>query len=245
MKLSFVVPAYNEERLLGATLDSIRDAATQSALPFEIIVADDASTDRTVHIAHTKGAQVVSVAHRQIAATRNSGARAATGDILIFVDADTLIDARVVMATVAALRSGAIGGGASLRFDGVLPLYARILVPLFARAYRAARLAAGCYVFCTRDAFHAVGGFDESYFGAEEVVLSRALKRRGKFVVLRETVLTSGRKMRTFSGREVWRSLLHFARRGPSAVKQREGMEMWYGERRDDPPDRAHNGTSS
>jgi glycosyltransferase involved in cell wall biosynthesis len=239
VKLSFVVPAYNEERLLSATLDAIRAAATDVAVPYEIIVADDASTDRTAEIAASHGAQVVSVAHRQIAATRNSGAKIATGDVLIFVDADTLIDAAVVRGTLDAIAQGAIGGGASIRFEGAMPRYAKLLVPLFARAYRAAGLAAGCYVFCRRDAFDAIGGFDEQYFGAEEVVLSRALKRRGKFVVLGNPVLTSGRKMRTYSGKELLQSLAHFARRGPNDVKQREGMEMWYGERRHDPQDRA------
>jgi hypothetical protein len=113
------------------------------------------------------------------------------------------------------------------------------LLPLVMFWFRRVRWAAGCFLFCTREAFTAVGGFDEAFFGAEELVLSRALKRRGRFVVLRQAVLTSGRKLRTYSGLEVLRMMGRMALRGPSAVRQREGMELWYGPRREDPQQKA------
>jgi len=233
--ISFIVPAYNEERLLGATLDALRAAALATGEPYELIVADDASTDRTAAIAAQHGAIAVSVAHRQIAATRNSGARKANGDWLIFVDADTLVSEAVVRSAVEALRSGAVGGGAAVEFDGTVPLYARLLLPVLVRSFRWAGLAAGCFLFCTRHAFAAVGGFDEAFYGAEELVMSRALKRHGRFVVLRQAVITSGRKLRTHSVREMLAILARLALRGPGAVKQRQGMDLWYAERREDP----------
>jgi glycosyltransferase involved in cell wall biosynthesis len=233
--ISFIVPAYNEERLLGATLDALRAAALATGEPYELIVADDASTDRTAAIAAQHGAIAVSVAHRQIAATRNSGARKANGDWLIFVDADTLVSEAVVRSAVEALRSGAVGGGAAVEFDGTVPLYARLLLPVLVRSFRWAGLAAGCFLFCTRHAFAAVGGFDEAFYGAEELVMSRALKRQGRFVVLRQAVITSGRKLRTHSVREMLAILARLALRGPGAVKQRQGMDLWYAERREDP----------
>ena len=233
--ISFIVPAYNEERLLGATLDAVRAAALAIGEPYELIVADDASTDRTAAIAAQHGAILVSVAHRQIAATRNSGAREANGDWLIFVDADTLVSEAVVRSAVEALRSGAVGGGAAVEFDGTVPLYARLLLPVLVRSFRWAGLAAGCFLFCTRHAFAAVGGFDEAFYGAEELVMSRALKRQGRFVVLRQAVITSGRKLRTHSVREMLAILARLALRGPGAVKQRQGMDLWYAERREDP----------
>jgi glycosyltransferase involved in cell wall biosynthesis len=233
--ISFIVPAYNEERLLGATLDAVRAAALAIGEPYELIVADDASTDRTAAIAAQHGAILVSVAHRQIAATRNSGARKANGDWLIFVDADTLVSEAVVRSAVEALRSGAVGGGAAVEFDGTVPLYARLLLPVLVRSFRWAGLAAGCFLFCTRNAFAAVGGFDEAFYGAEELVMSRALKRHGRFVVLRQAVITSGRKLRTHSVREMLAILARLALRGPGAVKQRQGMDLWYAERREDP----------
>jgi len=233
--ISFIVPAYDEEILLGATLDALHAAGSSLKEPYELVVADDASTDRTASIAERHEARVVRVAHRQIAATRNSGARAAMGELFIFVDADTIVTEAVVRAAVDAMRGGAVGGGASVEFDGGVPWYAKLLMPVFAWFYRAAGLAAGCFLFCSRDAFVTVGGFDEAFFGAEEIVMSRALRNHGRFVVLTEAVTTSGRKLRTHSGVEVFKILVRLALRGPQAVKQREGMELWYAARRQDP----------
>lgn len=237
--ISFIVPAYNEERCLAATLDALHAAGHALDEPYEIVVADDASTDQTAAIAQEQGAVLVSVANRQIAATRNSGARAAGGDWLIFVDADTLVNEAVVRAAVVAMRSGAVGGGAGMRFDDPAPRYARLMLRVVVRLFRATGYAAGCFLFCTRSAFAAVGGFDENYYGAEELVMSRALKRQGRFVILKQTVTTSARKLRTYSWREVLVLTARMAGRGTQAVKQREGMEFWYAERRRDPRDEA------
>lgn len=233
--ISFIVPAYNEERLLGATLDALHVAGRALGEPYELVVVDDGSTDQTATIAQGRGAMLVSVAHRQIAATRNSGARKASGELFIFVDADTIVNEAVVRSAVAALRGGACGGGAAVEFDGAVPLYARLLVPVLVRLFRATGMAAGCFLFCTRKAFAAVGGFDEAFYGAEELMMSRALKRHGQFVVLRQAVLTSGRKLRTHSVGEMLKIIGRLALHGPSAIKQRQGMELWYAERREDP----------
>jgi len=203
--------------------------------PYELVVADDGSTDRTAAVAEGHGARVVRVAHRQIAATRNSGARAATGELFIFVDADTIVSASVVRAAVDTLRRGAVGGGSAVEFDRGVPWYASVLMPIFAWCYRAVGLAAGCFLFCSRDAFVAVGGFDETFFGAEEIVMSRALRDLGPFVVLKQPVTTSGRKLRTHSVVEVLKLLARLALRGSRVVRQREGMELWYAKRRHDP----------
>jgi hypothetical protein len=147
----------------------------------------------------------------------------------------TIVNEAAVRAAVVALRDGAVGGGAAVAFDGSVPLYARLLLPVFVRIFRAAGLATGCFLFCTRSAFEAVGGFDEAFFGAEELVMSAALKRHGKFVVLRQAVTTSGRKLRTHSVGEMLMLLGRLALRGSKAVKQRQGMDLWYAERREDP----------
>ena len=233
--ISFIVPAYNEEQLLGQTLESIHSAARETGEPYEVIVVDDGSTDQTSAVALRHAALLVQVEHRKISATRNSGAKLAKGDFFVFVDADTLVDKQVVQAALDTLRSGAVGGGAALKFDGAVPWYARLLLPIVVLFFRLTGIATGCFLFCTRSAFEAVGGFDEAYFGAEEIVLSRALRRHGRFTVLRQSVITSGRKLRTFSNREVGRMLLRIARQGRSGVQQRQGMELWYGERRNDP----------
>jgi len=233
--VSFIIPAYNEARLLGRTVSAIEKAARALRLAFEVIVVDDASSDRTSEVARAHGARVVPVSCRQIAATRNAGARAAAGEWLVFVDADTIIAEVVLREAIAALTAGAAGGGCVVRFDGRVPRYGRVLIALLLPLYRALGLAAGCFLFCTRQAFEAVGGFDERLFAAEEAVLSRALRRLGRFVILRATVVTSARKLRAHSAGEVLATLLRLACRGPRAVRQRDGLELWYGERRIDP----------
>jgi cellulose synthase/poly-beta-1,6-N-acetylglucosamine synthase-like glycosyltransferase len=233
--ISFVVPAHNEELLLGRTLAAIHAAARRSGHPYEIVVADDASSDRTAAVAAEHGACVVPIVRRQIAAARNAGARAATGDVLIFVDADTIVSPEVVAATLAALAQGAVAGGASLRLDGRIPWYGRVMSAVVLMTMRIGRLAAGCYVFCTRAAFDATGGFDERLFATEEITLSRALHRQGRMVILREAVETSGRKLRTHSGWEILRLVVTMATSGRGAVRSRRHLDLWYGGRRIDP----------
>jgi glycosyltransferase involved in cell wall biosynthesis len=108
--ISFIVPAHDEERLLGETLQALAAATRPIDVAHEIIVVDDASADRTAAIAAAHGACVVRVAHRHIAAARNAGVRVARGDVLVFVDADTCVATPVVMAALSAIREGAVGG---------------------------------------------------------------------------------------------------------------------------------------
>jgi glycosyl transferase family 2 len=234
---SFIVPAHNEERLLGGTLTALTLAAQAVGEWFEIVVADDASADRTAAIAREHGATVVAVDCRQISGARNAGAKRARGEMLFFVDADTTVTEPVVRAAIAAMRGGAVGGGCAFRFDGRLPAYGRMLEAVAVPFYRAAGLASGCFLFCTRDAFRAAGGWDETLFAAEELAMTRALRRQGRFVILRESVVTSGRKLRAHSGRAVLGTLVRLAVRGRGSVRRREGLDVWYGERRPDPGD--------
>lgn len=217
--LSFIVPAYNEELLIGRTLRAIVEAGSALAEPFEVVVADDASTDRTAAIAREHGARVVAVANRQIAATRNAGAKVAVGDMLVFVDADSVVTPELVRAAVAAMRAGAAGGGCPVRFDGRIPVYGRLLMTVLMPVYRLVGLASGSFLFCARRAFEAAGRFDESLFAAEEAAMSRALHRQGRFVVLRESVTTSGRKLRAYTAREALGVLARLALSGGRGVR--------------------------
>src|SRR5450759_1873023 len=100
--ISIIVPAYNEEALLAGTLRALRVSADAVGAPYEIIVVDDGSTDRTAEIARGHGARVVGVNVRQIGAARNAGAKVAVGDLLVFVDADTLVTSEVLQGAIAA-----------------------------------------------------------------------------------------------------------------------------------------------
>jgi glycosyltransferase involved in cell wall biosynthesis len=233
--ISFVIPAYNEEALIGQTLDAVTQAAQNLGEPYEIVVADDASSDQTAAIAEAHGARVISVTHRQIAAARNSGARETRGEKVIFIDADTMVNEAVVRAALEAMIQGAAGGGSAVKFEGRVPRYAEFLQPLLVRLFRATGFACGCFLFCTREAFEAVGGFDEALFASEEISMSLALKRQGRFVVLRESVTTSGRKLRMYSGKQVLMIFSRIMVAGPKALKNRERLELWYNGRREDP----------
>jgi len=227
--ISFVIPAHDEEACLPITLDALIAAVEQVGQLYEVIVVNDGSTDRTRMIASERGVRVVDVQHRQIAATRNAGAREARGEILFFVDADTQTNARAIRAGLNAIEQGAVGGGCLFRYDGWVPWWGRILLPLGNTAGRLLKFVGGAFLFCRRSDFEAIGGFCERYFAAEEVAFVKALKRRGRFVVLREAVLTSNRKVRTMS---LWRALSVLFRvvvRGPESCLSRDGMGLWYG----------------
>ena len=230
--ITFIIPAHNEEFLIGRTISALHTAAGAKNEPYEIIVVDDATTDTTSTVAARSGARVVSVNYRQIAAARNEGA-GQEGDLLVFVDADTHVSGTVVDAAVHAMRAGAVGGGARARFDGSVPIYGRILAWLWLWIQRFGHIASGCFLFCTRHAFEEAGGFDQTLYAAEDVVLSRRLRRLGRFVILREVVVTSGRNLRSHSAFETLPILAGFALRGPGFFRTRHGP--WYGQRRDDP----------
>jgi glycosyltransferase involved in cell wall biosynthesis len=231
--ISFILPAHDEEGSIVLALESVHAAARALGEPYEVIVVDDASSDNTGERARAAGATVLRVEHRQISRTRNAGARAARGDALLFVDADTFVNAAVVGAAARALARG-VSGGARVRFDGRLPWYTGMIHAALDAAMRGGQLAAGCFLFCPKGAFERAGGFDETIYAGEELALSHALKRQGAFVVLDECVVTSGRKLRTHSTGETVRQVGRLVAGGIPSLKNRENLEMWYGARRED-----------
>lgn len=176
---------------------------------------------------------------RQIAAARNAGAQVANGEFLIFVDADTLVSSNVIQAALQALSSGTIGGGATVRFDGPIPIYAKLLLPAVLWGSRLIGMASGCFIFCTKTAFQAAGGFDTNLYAAEEAVLSRALRKQGTFQILKTPVTTSGRKLRTYSARQILGTLTKLAFLGRRGLRDRSRLGIWYEPRRPDSMEKA------
>lgn len=188
-RFSIVIPGYNEERFLPRLLDSI-DAAREvyggDPRSIEVILADNASTDSTASLAASRGCRVVSVEKRVIAAARNGGARAARGEIVCFVDADARIHPKTFRAIDEVLATGRVVGGATgVRLErwspGIAAAY-MMIVPLV----WITGIDTGL-VFCRREDFEAVGGYDENLRIAEDVVFPWALKclgrRRGQRLV--------------------------------------------------------------
>src|SRR5215471_758411 len=109
MRLSIIIPAYNEEQYLPRLLKSIEVARSNYSGgrdEIEVIVADNDSSDGTAQVAQAYGARVVHVAKRRIAAARNGGARAARGEILCFIDADSAIHPQTFDEVDRAMKSG-------------------------------------------------------------------------------------------------------------------------------------------
>jgi glycosyltransferase involved in cell wall biosynthesis len=228
MKLSFVIPAWNEEELLSATIKSIQQSAKE--FEYEIIVADDASDDRTAEIAAELGSIVVRCDNRQIGLTRNDGAAVATGDLLIFVDADTIVSEVVVQETLKAIKEGAVAGGSFPTFEGNIPIFAKVMTPILRIMFRLLRVAAGAYMFCTPDSFEKAGRFDSKFFAAEEVHLSNKLHKFGKYKTINSRVITSSRKFRTHSSLEIMTTLFLVSIPKIRDIKKRKNL--WYGSRK-------------
>jgi len=235
--ISFIVPAHNEQARLPGTLRAIHESAGGAGEPYEIIVVDDASTDATAEIARQHGARVVGVNHRQIAATRNSGGRAAIGDRLFFVDADTTANPRAVAAALQVMDNGAAGGGAPtwMAWNEAVPLYARVIIVLLVASAKLISFTGGAFMFCTREAFLATGGFDERMYWGEEGGFTLALKRQGRFVVLWKSVLTSGRRFRKTSALQLAIGGVRMIFSPVKMVTQRASVEkIWYDSNRAD-----------
>jgi glycosyltransferase involved in cell wall biosynthesis len=197
---ALIVPAWNEEAVIAQTVGQLRTVAEELGRPYELVVVDDASSDRTAELAGAAGARVVRVEKRQIAAVRNAGAAVTTAPWLVFVDADTWLPETVLRNALLELDAGAVGGGSRVSFDGRGHPLAEGFFEVFKVLWYSQELAAGCFLFARRDTFEAAGGFDERWFAGEEYWLSRALKAQGRFAFLREEVVSSARKQRAGHG---------------------------------------------
>ena len=212
MRVSIVVPAFNEESGLGAVLGSIRSAMRvfdRRGWSSELVVCDNNSTDATAAIAREAGATVVFERVNQIGRARNTGAAHASGEWLIFVDADSHPSAALFDDVAEEIEGGrCLAGGSTIVYDNPhLPV--RAIVRAWNMTSRLNRWAAGSFIFCEAAAFHEVGGFNLEFFAGEEIDLSRRLKRaarrRGQKITIlhKHPLLTSDRKMRLYTAREI------------------------------------------
>ncbi len=203
-----------------------------------MIVCDNNSTDRTAEIAKAAGAIVVFEPINQIARARNSGAAAATGDWLIFVDADSHPSAELFADVVDAIESGqCLAGGSTVRLDERY-FVAGIITHLWNLTSRWKRFLAGAFIFCEVKTFRKLGGFSHELFCAEELELAQRLKRlaseTGKHVVIlhRHPLVTSARKMRLYSPWDHLSFLFRAIFDTRRAMGSRESAHMWYDGRR-------------
>lgn len=241
MKLSFIVPAFNEEKLIDYCLDAINQSiATNRKFNFssEIIVVDNNSTDRTAEIAKSAGATVVFEPVNQISRARNAGAAASTGDWLVFVDADSELNPSLLTDVLVLIRSNDHVGCGSVFTMNDVPIWGRPFLSVWKQISISLNLAAGSFLACNAPAFRLVGGFSEEMYVAEEVELSQRLKKLAKRNKLKFTVLkdhpleTSNRKFVLYSAGEMLRHIVKLSLNPKKAMRDKDSLDVWYDGRR-------------
>lgn len=241
-RFSLVIPARNEETYLPRLFDTIDVARSRYRMgpgAVEVIVADNVSTDRTAVIARDRGAVVVPVEKRLIAAVRNGGAQAAKGELLAFLDADSQMHPESFNAIDRCLNNEKVVGGATGVQMERMSLGIAVTYALFMPFVWMTRMDTGV-VFCRREDFIAVGGYDESLSFAEDVRFLMDLRRLGRsrgqrLHRIRSTkAIASTRKFDQFGDWHYLTGLLRglywliFAPRAGRAFAQ----QYWYGDMR-------------
>jgi len=237
-RISLVIPARNESALLPRLLKTVEVArARYGGGPdaVEVIVADNVSTDDTAAIARAHGCRVIQVETRSIAAVRNGGAAIARGWIVGFVDADSLIHPESFNAIDRAMQSAQVIAGATgvslERWSlGIWATYVLLVSFVWLTGMDTG------IVFCRREDFEAIGGYDERRFVAEDVVFLWTLRRLGRTrgqKLVRVTAVKAVASMRKFDEFGDW---YYFTRLLPgilrsirsSRVEEELGRRYWY-----------------
>lgn len=241
MHLSIIIPAFNEQQLILECLRSIQESVSanpKADFTHEVIVVDNNSTDKTAELAKQAGATVVFEPINQIGRARNAGAAVATGDWLLFVDADSLLNPGMINDILQLIESGRyVGCGSILHMPG-LPWWGNAAMRLWTALSVTFHWAAGALVVCRADAFREVGGFNQELFAADEIDLSQLLKKWGrqrglKFTILtRHPLETSSRKIQLYTGREIAEQLLRVIFSPRKTLLNKKKLPIWYDGRR-------------
>ncbi|WP_419883475.1 glycosyltransferase [Peribacillus sp. B-H-3] len=203
-KFSIIIPAHNEEKYIAGCLESIKAASKRYKDQVEIIVVLNRCTDRTEEIAKSYNAITIKNKDKNLSKIRNAGAKVATGDILITIDADTKMSKGFLSRVNLLLSSGLfIGGGTSGLFDrmslGILTSVAAISIPMLIKY---GLIAVGIF-WCYRKDFVAINGFNEELLMAEDAdfahrLMMWGLVNRKLFGIIPFGMLTSSRKFDKF-----------------------------------------------
>src|SRR3989441_9284994 len=215
MLLSIVVPAFNEEGYLGETLASLDRAKVflqhERSIQTEIIVVDNDSDDATADVALALGATVAREALHNVAKVRNTGAKLSNGDVIVFVDADTLVPDKLLSRIVDAMSDDTCFGGAVDPDYRPMKLTVQAYLQFWRIIGKLTGMAQGATQFCRRDLFFALNGYDETPFMGEDVDfhwrLKRIAKRQNGSVVFIDDlrVVPSTRR---FDQWRLWRTLI-------------------------------------
>jgi glycosyltransferase involved in cell wall biosynthesis len=212
MKISIIIPAYNEEDYLPATLEKICIGLANTDCKAETIVVDNESTDKTRSIAESFGAKVLTETEHNIAKVRNTGAKNAVGDVLIFIDADTLVPEILFQKIIGAMQDEKCFGGAVAVDYGE---FKRRWMKFYLKGWQfwgtLFNMKQGAAQFCRKSVFEEIGGYDETIFMGEDVMfywrLSKFAKQKsGQLLFIENPKVTTS--PRRFDRMSVWKTLL-------------------------------------
>jgi glycosyltransferase involved in cell wall biosynthesis len=213
MLLSIVIPAFNEEGYLGETLASLNRASTalQGSLTTEIIVVDNNSNDSTADIARALGATLARETQHNIAKIRNAGATLSNGDVLVFVDADTIVPDKLLTHIVEAMSDDTCFGGAIDTDYRPMKLTVQAYLQIWRIIGKLSGMAQGATQFCRKDVFFTLKGYDETLLMGEDVDfywhLKRFAKRQNGSIVFIDDVRVVP-STRRFDQWRFWRTLV-------------------------------------
>lgn len=197
--ISIIVPAHNEEDYLGATLDAL---SRQNYPSYEIVVVANGCTDRTAEVAQEKCHRLVNLKQKGLGVSRNLGARMATGELLVFLDADTILEPDGLR-TIAEQFSQRNAGGTVKGVPDSDRFAYRLIYGLKNFMHRfVVRNGSSGVIICWKKQFMEVGGFDEHLELRENSELIRRLKRFGNYRYIADTTATTS--MRRYDRRGVW-----------------------------------------
>ena len=212
MKLSVIIPAYNEEKCLPKTLQYIADALSILTCPSEIIVVDNDSKDNTRQIAESFGAKVFAEGEHNISRVRNTGAQNSTGNVLIFVDADTLVPNTLFQRIAGVMKDErCFAGAVSVEYANLQSRWMKVYLLGWKFWGMVFNMKQGAAQFCRKSVFESLQGYDESIFMGEDVEfywrLSRFARQNDGYLYFVENpnVTTSARR---FDKMSVWKTLL-------------------------------------
>jgi glycosyltransferase involved in cell wall biosynthesis len=230
-RFSIIVPAHNEEVLLPRGLAAVQHAIDRLGANAEIIVVANRCTDRTESIAEAAGARVVRDGHRNLSATRNAGVAASTGEILVTVDADTIMHPDTLHEVDRLVRAGGFVGG-GCRFVLERNSLGLAVTTFAVTSATVLSRTGGVIYWCAREDFDAIGGFDESRRVGEDLDFARRLRLHGRatkrrFRNLRDVPATVC--VRKFDEFGDWHYLTRFA---TALAHPRQLLELFRG---DDP----------
>ncbi len=195
--LSIIVPSFNEENYIAKCLKYLHDNIS-GLYEFEVLIVDAMSIDSTISAIEELGFNSVrliidaKLRFKKYAAL-NEGAKHAKGDVLIFLDADTLLPRNFDLLIMQVLTSKVVGGAFNLEYD-IKPISLELVLLFNKIRYRISKHFYGDQaVFCKKEAFETVGGFPKVNV-LETAGLCKRLKKKGKLYLVPTPVITSSRR---------------------------------------------------